>query len=229
MVVDGVKLPTLSEARSWYAQEDPVHGFDHVLRVLHLAERLGRELGADLEILRAAALLHDVSSAHPEDLEARSQHEFESAEFAGDYLARAGWPEGRVKAVQHCIRSHRFRGEERPRSLEAEILFDADKLDVMGAFGAARTIGYAIQAGQPVYAPPSQHFLEHGETAPGEPHSAYHEYLYKLRHVRERLYTKPARRLAGRRHAVLTAFFEQLAVEALDGSPAEGTDTGGNP
>jgi uncharacterized protein len=98
--------------------------------------------------------------------------------------------------------------------LEAQILFDADKLDVNGAFGVARTIGYAIQAGQPIFAEPSARFLASGKTEPGEPHSAYHEYMYKLRHVYERLYTKPARRIAESRHRLLTTFFEQLAAEA---------------
>lgn len=210
-------MPNIEEARGWYAQDDPVHGFDHVLRVLRMAEELGRELDADLEILRAAALLHDVSGAHPESRDARGRHELDSAAFAREQLQREGWPPERIEAVQHCIRSHRFRGEEAPRSLEAKILFDADKLDVMGAFGAARTIGYAIQAGQPVHTQPSQCFLKSGQTEPDEPHSAYHEYLFKLRRVRDRLHTQPARRAAERRHAVLTSFFEQLAAEASEG------------
>ncbi len=93
-------------------------------------------------------------------------------------------------------------------------MFDADKLDVMGAFGAARTIGYAVQAGTPIYAEPSERFLASGELEPGEAHSAYHEYLFKLRRVRERLQTDPARRMGERRHRALTAFFEQMAAEA---------------
>jgi uncharacterized protein len=129
-------------------------------------------------------------------------------------LEREGWEGAKIEAVVHCIRAHRFRGREAPASLEASILFDADKLDVMGAFGAARTIGYAVQAGEPVFSEPSARFLELGEQEPGEPHSAYHEYLFKLRRVRERLQTEPGRRLGERRHAALTAFFEQLAAEA---------------
>jgi uncharacterized protein len=206
-------MPTIEQARSWYDVRDPVHGFDHVLRVLELALRLGRELGADLEILRAAALLHDASGAHPSESE-REAHQEASAAFARKVLKGEGWEEGKIAAVAHCIRAHRFRGREAPASLEARILFDADKLDVMGAFGAARTIGYAVQAGEPVFAEPSTRFLELDEKEPGEPHSAYHEYLFKLRRVRERLQTEPGRRLGERRHAALTAFFEQLAAEA---------------
>lgn len=207
-------MPSIEQARAWYDPHDPVHGFDHVLRVLRLAERLGREEGADLEILRAAALLHDAAGAHPGQGQARAQHEQRSAEFAGEVLAQEGWPAERIAAVQHCVRAHRFRGHNRPETAEARVLFDADKLDVMGAFGAARTIGFAVQAGLPVYSEPSAQFLETGQEAPGEEHSAYHEYLFKLRHVRERLLTEAARRLGEPRHAALTAFFEQLAAES---------------
>jgi len=208
-------MPTVDEARQWYDPADPVHGFDHVVRVMRLAERLARELGADLEIVRAAALLHDASGAAPGAQEGeRMRHEHDSAALAAEVLAREGWPLERIEAVMHCIRAHRFRGTEPPASLEAQILFDADKLDVMGAFGAARTIGYAVQAGQPIFAVPSEQFLQTGETEPGEPHSAYHEYLFKLRQVRERLFTDAARRLGERRHAALEAFFAQLEAEA---------------
>jgi uncharacterized protein len=114
----------------------------------------------------------------------------------------------------HCIRAHRYRGEEQANSLEAKVLFDADKLDVIGAFGVARTIGYAVQAGAPIFAEPSLQFLDTGELESGEPHSAFHEYLFKLRRVRGRLHTEPARQLASEREQLLRAFFEQLAAEA---------------
>ncbi|MEW6566664.1 MAG: HD domain-containing protein [Chloroflexota bacterium] len=206
-------MPTIDQARAWYDADDPVHGFDHVLRVLRLAEFLARELGADVEVVRAAALLHDASGAHPGEGE-RAAHQEASADFAREVLLTEGWPEDRAQAVAECVRSHRFRSDSPPASLEAKILFDADKLDVMGAFGAARTIGYALQAGEPLFAEPSARFLREGMPEAGEPHSAYHEYLFKLRRVRGRLQTEPARRLGERRHQVLTVFFEQLAAEA---------------
>ena len=205
-------MPTVEQAREWYPADDPVHGFDHVLRVMRSAEEIGEELGADLEVLRAAALLHDAAGADPR--ENRAEHESASAEFAQKILGEEGWPEERVQAVTECIVSHRYRGKQNPESLEAKILFDSDKLDVIGAFGVARTLGYAMQAGQPMFAEPSDQFIETGQTIPGEPHSAYHEYLFKLRNVKDRLHTDPARRLAAEREQVLVSFFEQLAAEA---------------
>ena len=205
-------MPTVEQAREWYPADDPVHGFDHVLRVMRSAEEIGEELGADLEVLRAAALLHDAAGADPR--ENRAEHENASADFAREVLAKEGWSTDRIGAVVECVLSHRYRGKQRPDSLEAQIHFDADKLDVVGAFGVARTLGYAMQAGQPIFAEPSNQFMETGQTNPGEPHSAYHEYLFKLRNVKARLHTDPARRLAAEREQVLVSFFEQLAAEA---------------
>ncbi len=241
-------MPNFETARQWYPASDPVHGFDHVLRVYHLAERLAQIEGADLEIVRAAALLHDASSeqwigdrgqgamgsesasqrpvsatadpgtvselANEQISNPRLTHHHASAEFAAQVLQAEGWPEERIAAVQHCIRAHRFRDrQEPPATLEAQVLFDADKLDAIGAVGVARAIGYAVQAGQPAYAPPSEQFLETGELSPGEPHSAYHEYLFKLRKIKERMLTGSGRKLADERHRVMVEFFERLADE----------------
>jgi uncharacterized protein len=77
----------------------------------------------------------------------------------------------------------------------------------------ARTIGYAVQAGQPIYAVPSEQFLKSGVKVEGEPHSSYHEYLFKLRKVKDRLFTPSAQQIAAARDAFLTAFYEQLQAE----------------
>jgi len=207
-------MPSVDQARAWYPADDPVHGFDHVLRVLAVAERLAEQVGADGEIVRAAALLHDAAGAVPGPGSGRASHEQASAEFARSILAQEGWEPGRIEAVAHCIQAHRYRSVEAPRTLEAQVLFDADKLDVLGAFGVARTIAYALQAGEPIYAEPSEAFRSSGTGLPGEPHSAYHEYLFKLRRVADRLHTTPGRELGRRRSALLCEFFEQLAQEA---------------
>ena len=56
-------MPTIDQARHWYPDLDPVHGFDHVLRVYRMAERLALAEGADIEIVHAAALLHDAEGS----------------------------------------------------------------------------------------------------------------------------------------------------------------------
>jgi uncharacterized protein len=116
--------------------------------------------------------------------------------------------------VQHCIRAHRFRGDESPQTLEAKVLFDADKLDVIGAFGVARTLGYDVVMGWPFYAEPSQQFKDTGEKEEGETHSSYHEYIFKLSKIKDRLQTATGRKLAEERQKFLNDFFDQLDAEA---------------
>jgi uncharacterized protein len=207
-------MPSLEQARSWYP-DDLVHGFDHVQRVARLATQIAQAEGADLKIVQAAALLHDAQDQRqPAHADQRTTHQHASADFAAEILAAEGWSNNRIAAVQHCIRAHRFRdNSEPPQTLEARILFDADKLDAIGAVGVIRAVGYALTHSNPPYAEPSAQFLATGETVPGEPHSAYHEYLFKLRKLKDRLYTPAAQAIAAERHRVMEEFFEQLAAE----------------
>jgi len=190
-----------------------VHDFSHIERVYRMAERLALAEGADLEIVRAAALLHDADGTTPGS-EVRREHHLRSADFAERILQAEGWPEERIKAVQHCIRAHRYRDDrEPPATIEAKCLFDADKLDVLGAIGAVRVVVYAALAGTPFYSEPSQQFLQTWKEEPAELHSAYHEYLFKLRNVEKRLFTNTARELAQERSRYLEEFFNQLIAE----------------
>lgn len=209
-------MPTFEQASAWYPSGDPVHGLEHIQRVYHMAERIAREEGADIEIVRAAALLHDLDSsvAISTSQDHRQQHQLSSAGLAGQILQAEGWSQERIEAVQHCIRAHRFRQQnDPPQTLEAKVLYDADKLDAIGATGFARAVAYAMQAKQPFYARPSAQFSATGQLEPGEPHSAFHEYIFKLRKIEERLYTPTARRLAQSRSRVMRTAFEGLAAE----------------
>lgn len=217
-------MPTIEDARLWYLPGDVVHGFDHVLRVMRLADLLAQAEGADREIVRVAALLHDAhppaesrAAANKSTAEERADHHISSAELARQVLQAEGWPDERIAAVQHAIRAHRFRRcDELPQTVEAQVLYDADKLDAIGATGVARAIAYAACHGQPAFYPPSQTFLTEGRTEPGEPHSAYHEYVYKLARIRNRLHTRTATALAEERHHLMAEFFENLAQDGLD-------------
>ena len=204
---------TLERARAWYQNVDAVHDFSHIERVYKMSERLALAEGADLEIVHAAALLHDADGTTPGS-DARLEHHLRSAEFAGRVLHEEGWTEERIKAVQHCIRAHRFRGDsEPPATIEAKCIFDADKLDVLGAIGAVRVTVYAALAGTPFYAEPSRQFIETGKEIDGELHSAYHEHLFKLQKIEKKLFTQTAREIARGRSAYLDGFFEQLIAE----------------
>ncbi len=203
---------TVEEARRYYPDGDPVHGFDHVLRVLALVERIGAAEGADMEVLRAAALLHDVARA--DELVTGRCHAQAGAERAQEILA--GQP--RAQAVAEAIRTHRFRDDLPPTTLEGRILYDADKLDAIGAIGVARAYAMGGQRGQALWAPVATDFGERGR-ADGqadlsrEGHTPVHEYIFKLSKLRDTLFTATARALADGRHRFMVAFFARLGDE----------------
>jgi uncharacterized protein len=107
------------------------HGEDHVLRVLKIARFIAAKEGADIEVVSKAALLHD-SFRNGEN------HALKSAEFARKLLSEEGYGEEFIEAVVHAIEAHSFSGRIEPRTLEAKVLSDADKLDAIGAIGVAR-------------------------------------------------------------------------------------------
>jgi uncharacterized protein len=198
---------TIDEARQHYHGADAIHDFDHVLRVLALAERLAEAEGADLEIVRAATLLHDVARHHGDRL--ATDHAQAGADIARRLLE--GHPPEKVEAVAHAIAAHRFRTGPTPQTLEAKVLHDADKLDAIGAIGVARAFAFGGHKGQHLWGEVPPNYAE-DETNRHE-HTPIHEFHFKLIRIRDRLLTESARRLAGERHAFMVTFFERLERE----------------
>ena len=120
-----------------------VSGLDHAERVLFWCERLGEALGADLEVLRLAALLHDVAVPTA----GRERHFEEGARMAEELLSELGLPREKVEAVASAIRAHSTFGGPEPETLEEKVLFDADRLDFIGAIGIARAIARGLLSG----------------------------------------------------------------------------------
>ncbi len=204
---------TLAQARALYADADSAHDFEHILRVTHMAKYLAQREGAAVEIVRAAALLHDIARHAEDHVDASLDHADVAARDAKELVLKNGATEAFGERVAEAIRSHRFRGTTQPQSLEAKILFDADKLDSIGAIGVARAYAICGLMNQKLYSEPKEN-----KTATRHQHNAAHtpvdEYHVKLKHLRERFFTLTAKKIAKERDAFMRAFFEQLAREA---------------
>jgi uncharacterized protein len=202
---------TIKEARQHYENHDAVHDFDHVLRVLALAERIGQVEGADAEIVRTAVLLHDVGRAwaSAEGID----HAAVGADQAREILA--GQPSTKVEAVVHAIAAHRFRTSPEPETLEARVVFDADKLDAIGAIGVARVFAYGGAHGQRLWAPIEEVDAARwqAEGDDHEKHTPVHEFVVKLSKLKGQLFTEAGRAIAKERHAYMTAFYARLEAE----------------
>jgi len=216
------ELLSIEEARTLYLAGDAAHDFDHVMRVTRLAERIAASEGADQTVVQVAALLHDLPAPGRAEVDPRVAHHLRAAEYARQLLVERGAEESFVTQVIHCIEAHRYRDRTaEPATLEARCLYDADKLDSIGAIGVARAFAYAGAHGSRLWRKPLS-AIEHSENERSTAeYTPVHEYVFKLRRLLATLHTPTARAIGARRHAVMTAFFEQLDAEmAGDGDEA---------
>ena len=186
------------------------HGPDHTERVFQNAMAIGRKMGAKLDILAPAALLHDIGRSAEHRSKGEICHAAMGAEMAENILQELGYSEEDRAAICHCIRAHRFRGGERPESLEAKIIFDADKLDSIGAIGIGRAFLFAGQIGAQLHNPDANHDL----TAPySAEDTAYREFQVKMCKICSIMLTPMGRKIAKRRHDFMEIFFAELNLE----------------
>lgn len=205
---------TEDDARTLYAASDAAHDFDHVLRVTHLAVQIAANEGADLTVVRLAALLHDLPTPPQLDGDHRAAHHLRSAAAARALLAARGADADFVAQVVHCIEAHRFRDRRvQPQTLEAQCLYDADKLDAIGAIGVARAFAYAGAHGSRLWVKPAAALTD--DDAAAHDYTPVHEYVFKLRRLLDTLHTPTARAIGAERHATMTAFFTQLDAEMM--------------
>lgn len=197
-------------SRSFCMAEGGSHGPDHSERVLHTALLIGQRMHADLRILTPAALLHDIGRKEERLSQGHICHASRGAEIAEPLLRELGYQHDAIEAICHCIRSHRFRGGLRPATLEAEILYDADKLDSIGAIGIGRAFLFAGQIGARLHNPE----LDTAQTVPYSlEDTAYREFRVKMSRVRDHMLTSEGREMAEQRHAFMQTFFDQLTRE----------------
>jgi uncharacterized protein len=205
-----MSLITIDEARGLYSGAESAHDFDHVLRVLAMAERLARAEGADIDVVRTATLLHDIARADEDTT--GGDHALMAAERARDLVLSRGMTPAQADAVSHAIAAHRFRTSMPPQTIEAKVLFDADKLDSIGAIGVARAYQVSGALNQRLWSEVSPDAMATRDQRNSD-HSAYAEFVVKLSKVRERLYTAAARKIADERHAYMAEFFARLGQE----------------
>ena len=198
--------------------DDSAHDCQHVYRVLYNALEIAKaEPDVDRDILIAACLLHDIG--RPDQIADPSLcHAEVGSEKAYRFLLGLGMTEDFASQVRHCILTHRFRKNLLPQTIEARILFDADKLDVTGAIGIARTLLFKGTVTEPLY-----RLLPDGTISDGTHdigHSFFREYKFKLEKLYDRFLTQKGAELAKERQAIAKAFYESLYREVNEGYTA---------
>jgi uncharacterized protein len=90
------------------------------------------------------------------------------------------------------------------------VLFDADKLDAIGAVGVARAFLFAGEVGARLHS-------DKANIEDAEPYSVddtgYREFKVKLSKIRDRILTAEGRKLAEDRHVIMVEFFKRFLEE----------------
>lgn len=144
----------LRTVESLLHNQSPAHDFQHLLRVYRNAEMISRkEGGADLDIVLAATLLHDLV-VYPKGSTKTINSADESAEIAKKILSEYKWyPAEKIEKVVDVIRIHSHTKKLTPSTMEGKILQDADRLDAIGAIGIARTFSVGGSENRSLYNP----------------------------------------------------------------------------
>ena len=190
--------------------DDGSHDLAHFERVERTAFLIAvDEPGVDHEVLLAAVWLHDVVAVEKDDPR-RALASGLAADKAVEILAGWGWPADKCVAVHHAVAAHSFSAGIPPRSLEAMILRDADRLDSLGAIGIARTFYVSGRLKKRLYEP-ADPLAEHRELDDRE--FALDHFPAKLLKLAAGMLTAKGRELAAARTAYLEEFRERLLRE----------------
>ena len=187
------------------------HDWEHTNRVIHNARVLAsKEEGVDNKVIELGALLHDIARADELAIKGKLCHAKRGAEIAGEILKDAGFDKVMSEKVVKCVRRHRFRGNQMPVSIEEKIVYDADKLDSVGAVGIGRSFLFAGREGAKLHNTEKEALSSSSYSIND---TAYREYLVKQRNIPAKMQTVTGKAIAQKRVKFMKVFFDKLDEE----------------
>ena len=191
---------------------DAAHDLQHTRRVVRNAIRLTEGEGADPQVTLPAAWLHDCVAV-PKDSPDRARGSLLAAEAAIAFLAGLDYPQARQPDVFHAIEAHSFSADVPPRTLEARVVQDADRLDSLGAIGIARCLLVGGQLGRPLCAPEDPFCAER---PPDDRQYTIDHFYAKLLKLPATMQTAAGRAEAERRADYMRGYLDRLRAEILE-------------
>ena len=203
------------EAKNYFEDASGCHDWTHVERVRNLGMRIGKEEGADLLVLELAAYLHDIG--RKEEMKAKGAfcHAEFGAKEAENILIKYNLKKEQLENISHCIITHRYRNSHKPETIEAKCLFDADKLDSIGAIGVARDFLFAgHSASNILYTGNEKKLAKLGKDYSfTKEDTAILEWEVKLKYIKNKMITKTGKKIAKSRHEYMDSFFKEFWLE----------------
>lgn len=204
-----------AEAKKYFKKASGCHDWTHVERVRALALKIGRKEKADLGILELAVLLHDICKTDELRHKGKFCHAEKGARMAKKFLQRHNVSSKLIREVMHCIIAHRTRNDVAPQTIEAKVLYDADKLDAIGAVGVARDfVGAGFIRTPLLYTGKEKGAVKELKRRDySKDDTAILEYEIKLKHIKNKLLTKEGKHIGKERHNYMKKFFERFWQE----------------
>ena len=191
--------------------DDTVHDCLHSYRVLNYAIQIADATEkVDMEVVIISALLHDIGRVD-EIKNPTLCHAEVGGEKAKKFLINNGYCEEKANHVADCIITHRYKKSREPQSIEAKIIFDADKLDLTGTVGVARAILFGGQIEEPLYLVGEDNLPTKG--LPTEDASLFREYNRKLNKLFLKLNTEKAIEIGKQQQKTMDLYFKKLFEE----------------
>jgi uncharacterized protein len=196
-----------------FATEASGHDWWHLYRVWNLAKHISvQEKEANILVVELAALLHDIAD-----------HKFNGGDTeigateAGKWLMKIQADPSVIEHVQDIVRNISFKRADHKidlKTLEGQIVHDADKLDAMGAIGIARCFAFGGAVGRLIYDPDQPHLEKDTyEAAVAANTSAVHHFHEKLLLLKDRMFTETGKQMAAQRHEFMEKYLEEFYAE----------------
>lgn len=201
----------LKEKIQPYFENAGGHEFDHTQRVYNLSLQIAKNEEIDLDILKASALLHDIARKKQDEVKDQICHAEEGAKMAKEILERMGFPKEKIPSVCSAIETHRFSKKLNPKTKEAEILQDADRLDALGALAIGRIFSYGGKNKRLMHNPNCiiKEYVHNHESET----SIAHIYEKILKIKPEAFFTKKAQEIAKERYKFVGDFLGRFLKE----------------
>lgn len=202
------------DAKKYFVGASGCHDWTHIERVRNLALHIGKKEKADLGIVEVAALLHDIARKKEMTSKGKICHAQESAKLAKHILKKYKFAENQIENILHCIAAHRFRKSLAPKTIEAKVIYDADKLDSIGAVGIGRDFLFAGYNRTKLYTGKEKYYASKGiDRSYTEDDTGIMEYEFKLKRIKDKILTKEGKKIARERHNFMVRFFNRFWLE----------------
>jgi len=188
------------------------HDWFHIERVYNNALLIAKGERCDLIVVQLGALLHDIA-----DSKFHNGDETIGPAMAWEFLEKENVPEETIIHVVNIIENISFRGgntEKKFKSIELDIVQDADRLDALGAIGVARAFNYGGFKNRALYDPsiaPNLNMTKEeykNTTAPTINH-----FYEKLLLLKDRMNTATGKQIAEGRHQFMETYLKQFYAE----------------